>query len=90
MLSALNYPAIVLCASVGAVAFMLHFIVPMFADVFKRFGGKLPFITQLILDISQTFTKYMYLGILLITALGFLMARERKKPGSKKGALRCY
>jgi type IV pilus assembly protein PilC len=59
VVSALTYPAIVFSVSVGAIFFMMNFIVPMFSDVFKRFkGGKLPYITQVIIDISNALSAY--------------------------------
>jgi type IV pilus assembly protein PilC len=53
IIGALTYPAIVLLTSFGAIFFMLNFIVPMFSDIFKRFGGKLPYITQSIIHVSN-------------------------------------
>jgi type IV pilus assembly protein PilC len=41
-----------MATSFGAVFFMLKFVVPMFGDVFKRFGGHLPWITEKIIDVS--------------------------------------
>jgi type IV pilus assembly protein PilC len=58
IMSALTYPIVVLCTSMSAVFFMLKFVVPMFSDIFKRFGGQLPWITQKIIDISQAMEKY--------------------------------
>lgn len=51
--SALTYPMIVLCTSIGVLSFMLNVIVPMFSDVFLRFGGELPYITQLVIQASK-------------------------------------
>lgn len=53
IISALTYPLIVLSVAFLSVSFMMNYVVPMFADVFKRFGGDLPYLTQRILDISQ-------------------------------------
>ena len=53
IVSSLTYPCVVLTTSLGAVFFMLKFVVPMFGDVFKRFGGKLPWLTEKIIGISQ-------------------------------------
>jgi type IV pilus assembly protein PilC len=79
IVGALTYPGIVLCTSFGAIFFMLNFIVPMFADVFKRFGGKLPFITALIVDISNWLGSYFYLLFLVVASLVGLMISQRKK-----------
>lgn len=72
IVSSVSYPAIVLCTSMGAVLFMIKFVVPMFADVFLRFGGKLPWITALIISISGWFDKYfVFLILLLVLCIGF-------------------
>jgi type IV pilus assembly protein PilC len=42
IVSALTYPCVVMTTPLGAVFFMLKFVVPVFGDVFKRFGGHLP------------------------------------------------
>lgn len=63
--SALTYPTVVLCTSLGAVFFMLKFVVPMFGDVFKRFGGKLPWITEKIIGISNALSDNFWRGIIL-------------------------
>jgi len=79
IVGALTYPGIVLCTSFGAIFFMLNFIVPMFADVFKRFGGKLPFITALIVDISNWLGDYFYiLFILTVSIIGFLYSQRNQ------------
>lgn len=75
IISAVSYPVIVLCTSMGAVLFMIKFVVPMFADVFLRFGGKLPWITATIIGISAWFDRYfmwMFFGIVLLVVLYFL------------------
>ena len=42
----------------GAVWFMLRFVVPMFADMLKRFHTELPWITKTIISASETLGKY--------------------------------
>lgn len=76
----MTYPTIVLITSFGAVFFMMNFIVPMFADVFKRFGGDLPFITALIVKISKVFSKYFILFFLvLIATISFIISQRKKQ-----------
>jgi type IV pilus assembly protein PilC len=78
IISALTYPCIVLATSGGAVFFMLKFIVPMFGDVFKRFGGQLPWITQQIIGISQGLEHYFFPVLLTFVAIGTLLFSLRK------------
>jgi type IV pilus assembly protein PilC len=80
VVSALTYPAIVLFASFGAVLFMMNFIVPMFADIFKRFGGDLPVLTKIILNISNGIRHYFFLVFGLLSLTGILVYKQRQKP----------
>lgn len=68
--SALTYPAIVLTTSFGAVFFMLRFVVPMFSDVFRRFGGELPWMTKMVIKASGLMSALVlpfliFLGVLI-------------------------
>jgi len=53
LVGALSYPVLVLCTSLGAVTFMLQVVVPMFEDVFKRFGSDLPWLTKVVIRLSE-------------------------------------
>lgn len=81
IVSALTYPCVVLSTSLGAVFFMLKFVVPMFGDVFKRFGGQLPWITEKIMGISNAMENNFWRFILLIALIaGFiLLTRKTQK-----------
>lgn len=77
ILAALTYPIIVLCTSAGAVFFMLQFVVPMFSDVFKRFGGKLPWMTQMVISTSAVLADVLPYILMLLTILTYLLFRIR-------------
>ena len=62
--SALTYPAIVLSFTFVLIAAVLIFIVPIFEDMFKSLGGKLPGITQFLVDTSH---NMWWIGPLLLT-----------------------
>jgi type IV pilus assembly protein PilC len=53
--SAMVYPLVVLTIAVGIVTFLMLFIVPKFEEIFKdMLGGRpLPFITQMVMDLSR-------------------------------------
>lgn len=78
IVSAVTYPAIVLLSSLGAVFFMIKFVVPMFADVFLRFGGKLPWITAMIISFSGWFDKYFVFFILFVVFAVILYILKRR------------
>jgi type IV pilus assembly protein PilC len=73
LVQALAYPVLVLGTAVGAVLFMLRFIVPMFADVFKRFGGELPPLTRAIVTLAALVREQAwptFLGLIGLVVLG--------------------
>lgn len=78
IVSAITYPAIVLLSSLGAVFFMIKFVVPMFADVFLRFGGKLPWITALIISFSGWFDRSFIYLVVFILVLAIVYTFKRK------------
>jgi type IV pilus assembly protein PilC len=78
VISALTYPVIVLCTAFGAIFFMLRFVVPVFNDIFKRFGGELPWITRQILRLSQLIGNEFWL-VALLSAAVFAFARSQRK-----------
>jgi len=51
--SALMYPAVVFSAAGLITVFLIVFVIPIFKDIFASFGAKLPFITQMLIDISD-------------------------------------
>lgn len=79
IIGALTYPIIVLFVAFVSVSFMMNYVVPMFADVFKRFGGELPFLTRQVLSASQ-FVQASGGGFLLAaTLIGVGLYANRKK-----------
>lgn len=81
---ALTYPVMVLLTALVAVGFMLNVIVPMFEEVFNRFQGELPLLTQKIIDASDWMAKYAWLLLLILSALVLAMRLLWKNHGIKK------
>ncbi|HJP63616.1 MAG TPA: type II secretion system F family protein [Mucilaginibacter sp.] len=78
IISSLTYPCVVLTTSLGAVFFMLKFVVPMFGDVFKRFGGKLPWITEKIVNISQAMENNFWRVFIILMLVAIFTFSSRK------------
>ncbi len=79
MISAFSYPAMVLLTAFAALSFMLGFVVPMFEDIFKRYGHDLPWITQTVIDISDFVTTnwhWIFTFITLNIALVVLLLNQ--------------
>ncbi|MEZ4605992.1 MAG: type II secretion system F family protein [Deinococcales bacterium] len=63
--SALTYPMVVLVIALGVTYFLLATIVPQFAGILEGLGGDLPFITKVLMAISD-FLRYQWWLLLLI------------------------
>lgn len=67
MISALTYPAIVLCFAIAVLTFMLVFIVPKFVDMFQSEDAALPTITLIVINASNFIqANYIYIIIGLV------------------------
>jgi len=81
--SAMVYPLVVLTIAVGIVTFLMLFIVPKFEAIFKdMLGGRpLPFITQMIMDLSR-FIQGNFILIAVVIIVAVVAARfAMKMPG---------
>jgi len=78
--SAMVYPALVITFAVGVLLALVAFLIPVFEGVFKQFGGKLPALTQIMVDMSHLVTKQWYLLIVFVgIGVGtFLWIRKSK------------
>ncbi|MGD0339095.1 MAG: type II secretion system F family protein [Bacteroidota bacterium] len=70
---ALTYPALVVSVACFAVAFLLIFIVPAFADMFRSFQVELPVSTRIIMSVSSFLTSYGIYGIGVLVVGLFLL-----------------
>jgi general secretion pathway protein F len=66
--SAMIYPALLATVGVGAVAFLLAFVIPRFADVFRDLGGNIPLPTQILLGVSGGLQRFWW--ALALVAVG--------------------
>jgi type IV pilus assembly protein PilC len=80
--SAMVYPAVVSSIAAGVVAAMLIFIIPVFAGVFKQFGGKMPSLTLHTIAVSDALRHQWY--FFLVGIVGIVVG-FRKWKGSKRG-----
>lgn len=78
LVSAFTYPTVILITAILAVGFMMNFIVPMFADAFKRFNSDLPGLTQFIVSLSEGFRHYWWLILMVLAGAGFAVYSLQK------------
>lgn len=81
--SALTYPAIVVVVGIGVVFGLMTYVVPMFVDILKDSGQKIPWVTQLVIDISQFFQDYTLLLIAGLIAAAILFVNFIKTAEGK-------
>jgi type II secretion system protein F len=67
--SALIYPALLATVGVGAVVFLLTFVLPRFAVVFADLGQALPLPTRVLLTVSDGLATYWWVFALVALAL---------------------
>jgi type IV pilus assembly protein PilC len=58
--SAMIYPILVVTFSIGVMMALVAFLVPVFENVFKEFGGELPKLTQVSVFLSHMVTGYWW------------------------------
>ncbi|MDP7420627.1 MAG: type II secretion system F family protein [bacterium] len=79
---AMVYPITVAFVGMSVAGFLLVFIVPRFGKIFASFGGDLPLMTKIMLQLSQIMKDYCVVGIIGAVVGGFLF---KKFLGTKAG-----
>jgi type IV pilus assembly protein PilC len=82
--AAFVYPMVVMISSIAVVVFMLVFIVPVFANVYKQFNADLPPITQLLVTMSFVILNYWYMVVAGIVAMVFLFKKWHATPRGRR------
>jgi type IV pilus assembly protein PilC len=82
--AAMVYPAVVMTVAVCVVILLMVKVVPTFKDVFSSFGAKLPFPTQVVINISEFLTSFKALILLAFLILFFIALQMYRK--TKTGA----
>jgi type IV pilus assembly protein PilC len=62
--SAMTYPVIVVCIAFAITTFLIVRVVPIFGEIFKDFGAKLPAPTQFLIDVSDFVRSEWYFLVL--------------------------
>jgi len=71
--SALRYPTFVVIALVIAMFILNLFVIPVFTQMFSRFGADLPLMTKILIGTSNFVVNYWWLLILIMVALVVLI-----------------
>lgn len=81
LISALMYPAVLFVVSTLALLFLTVKIIPTFAEIFGEFNMNLPFLTRVLIFVSDFVRKQM-LFFLIILVLAFFMFKSYIKTTS--------
>jgi len=82
--SALIYPCVVICMAIVITTLLLVKVVPTFASIYASFGRELPFMTQLLINISNTLKSQIHYHIAGLVVISFILSRWYR---TEKGAL---
>jgi len=85
IISSLMYPVILMIVGIGALLFLTVKIIPTFAELFKGFNVKLPFLTRTLIQVSYFIRKGIFGIIGTIIVLFFIFRRYIKtKEGRRR------
>jgi type IV pilus assembly protein PilC len=82
--SAMAYPVIVCVIALCISLFLMMKVIPIFADIFKDFGAKLPAPTQMLIHVSNLLRSYF---LVFAGGLGGLVFAFVKLKKTKRGAV---
>jgi type IV pilus assembly protein PilC len=79
--SAMSYPVIVCFIAISIALFLIIKVIPIFADIYKDFGAKLPGPTQVLINISNVLRHYFLLALATVAAAiyGLVQFKHTKK-----------
>lgn len=85
VISALTYPAFVVCLAIVVVLVMLMFVFPAFKDMFDQQGKKLPAITQFCIDSGEFLKdKWMMIPLGIAGIIGIFIFILRWEPSRRR------
>ncbi|OHE57251.1 MAG: hypothetical protein A2Z47_09145 [Thermodesulfovibrio sp. RBG_19FT_COMBO_42_12] len=75
------YPVFMICIGFVVLSFLFTFVIPKITKIFKDTESALPFITIVLITISDIFHNYWWLllGIILVAVFGLRKLRERNR-----------
>src|SRR5579875_965983 len=76
--AAMIYPSVIISFAVIVLLALVAFLIPVFEGVFKTFPGKMPALTQFMINFSHIVTKQWYLLIIATvgTVVGFIYVKR--------------
>jgi type IV pilus assembly protein PilC len=69
LLVSLLYPAVLISMAVCLIVFLVTYVVPNFAELYKTMGGELPLPTRILIAVGTTARDYVLVGAAVLAAL---------------------
>src|SRR4030081_1387602 len=73
VLVSLLYPLLLICAAMALIVFLVIFVVPNFAELYKSMSADLPTITVVLIAVGTTARTYVLVGAAALVGAGFLL-----------------
>ncbi|ATD65766.1 type II secretion system F family protein [Neisseria weixii] len=77
--SALTYPISIVVVAVVLMFVMMMFVLPAFKEVYSGMGAELPWLTQVVMNISDFFVAYGWIMIIVLILMIFGLYKLRQK-----------
>jgi len=85
LLLSLVYPALLIAMTSGLIVFLITYVVPNFAELYKSMQAKLPAATIILIAVGTTARNYVLFGFLgFLAAVGAFIFWSRTDKGSEK------
>ena len=82
--NALIYPVIVLFGMVGVMVVMMTVGIPKLTAIYKEFGATLPFLTQIVIGLSNFMVNFWWLLVLAVIGVGAAYRSYVSYPAGRK------
>ena len=81
---ALTYPIIMICVGMAIMGFLVTYVVPQVATIFKESHAALPFATQVLIALSAILIGYWYVMLIALMAIGATIAFGLSTPRGRR------
>src|SRR5438067_12661384 len=90
LILSLAYPTLLLCLVVCRIVFLVTYVVPSFAELYKSMSAKLPMATEILIAVGTTARNYILGGflVLVVGAIAFRFWAKTTKGQEKMDRVR--
>ena len=81
---AMIYPAVIVTVAVAVITIMLIWVIPVFGKLFGDFGAELPFLTQMMIDLSDFVRGYFLFIAAAVAGVGYAFVRYYRTDAGRR------